>query len=280
MLERERAELAKAADLKAKVDAAKYEAKEHKQTFKEHFDSATTMMRVVASTFAKLAAVENARENNLRQSELLAAAQARRASSLDGRGSRSRMLDSRAENRHKAEEQQEKLRQLHRQREKAEQEFLNSNIEKIRRSKSVHQVASLPTPSTPYRLMRNIIMKLPFGDELATLEPLLQDSRLPELNMKHQYGRQPQVDLTFFAAAFTLNMSHARTRVQASPERSPTPASRASHRESSGRGSPVHLSTYENDQRGMRSPTNVGSKNSKYAFRIPLPMTRCTVEEH
>jgi hypothetical protein len=208
MSERERADRAKAAELKAKVDAAKVESKEHKQTFKEHFDSATNMMRVVASTFAKLAAVENARENTLRQNELLAVAEARRSRSLNGRSSKTRMLDSRAENRQKAEDQQTKLQQLLRQREQAEKEFLDSNIEKIRRSKSVHQVASLPTPSTPYRLMRNIVMKLPFGDEFATLEPLLQDSRLPELNVKSQYGRQ--VCLAFvFALSFLCPRSCA-----------------------------------------------------------------------
>jgi hypothetical protein len=70
MLQRERADAAKAADLKAKVENARIEAKELKQTFKEHFDSAATMMRVVASTFAKLAAVEKAREKSLQQSEM------------------------------------------------------------------------------------------------------------------------------------------------------------------------------------------------------------------
>lgn len=70
MLQRDRVENAKALELKAKVDHAKCEAKEHKQSFKEHFDSATSMMRVVASTFAKLAAVENAREKDLRQREI------------------------------------------------------------------------------------------------------------------------------------------------------------------------------------------------------------------
>ena len=70
MLERERADAAKAADLKAKVESSRLEAKELKQTFKEHFDSAAVMMRVVASTFAKLAAVENAREKNVQQSEM------------------------------------------------------------------------------------------------------------------------------------------------------------------------------------------------------------------
>jgi hypothetical protein len=70
MLERQRSDAAKAADLKAKVENAKYEAKEQKQTLKEHYQSAATMMRVVASTFAKLAAVENARDKTLRQEEM------------------------------------------------------------------------------------------------------------------------------------------------------------------------------------------------------------------
>ena len=70
MLERERVNAAKAADLKVKVESSRLEAKELKHTFKEHFDSAAVMMRVVASTFAKLAAVENAREKNLQQSEM------------------------------------------------------------------------------------------------------------------------------------------------------------------------------------------------------------------
>ncbi len=70
MLERERVDAAKAADLKAKVESSRLEAKELKQTFKEHFDSAAVMMRVVASTFAKLAAVEHAREKTLQQSEM------------------------------------------------------------------------------------------------------------------------------------------------------------------------------------------------------------------
>jgi hypothetical protein len=70
MLERERSDAAKAADLKAKVENARVEAKEQKQTIKEHYDSAATMMRVVASTFAKLAAVEKAREKSLQQSEM------------------------------------------------------------------------------------------------------------------------------------------------------------------------------------------------------------------
>jgi uncharacterized membrane-anchored protein YhcB (DUF1043 family) len=154
MLERERADAAKAADLKAKIDNAKYEAKEQRQQVKEHFDSAATMMRVVASTFAKLAAVENARDKTLRQSEMQvsvdsaaqegalmlqqAAAEAKRSSSL-GKGQASRyrhdaclafqteiwfrMLESRSQNRRIAEEQQEKLQRLQSQREFAEQEF-------------------------------------------------------------------------------------------------------------------------------------------------------------
>jgi hypothetical protein len=111
MLERERADAAKAADLKAKVESSRLEAKELKQTFKEHFDSAAVMMRVVASTFAKLAAVENAREKNLQQSEMevsavcyrrcvalltraQAAAQARRSSSLNSKSRASRWRQS------------------------------------------------------------------------------------------------------------------------------------------------------------------------------------------
>ncbi len=98
MLERERSDAAKAAELKAKIENAKCEAKEQKQTLKEHFESAATMMRVVASTFAKLAAVENARDKTQRQSEMQvsatitawklqlklqqAAAEAKRSSSL------------------------------------------------------------------------------------------------------------------------------------------------------------------------------------------------------
>ena len=70
MVERQRVDAAKAADLKAKIDSAKYETKEHKQAFKEHFESASTMMRVIASTFAKLAAVENARDKTMRQGEM------------------------------------------------------------------------------------------------------------------------------------------------------------------------------------------------------------------
>ncbi len=108
MLRREHAEEVKASDLKAKVGNAKQEAKEQRLTYKEHFESATTMMRVVASTFAKLAAVENAREKDFRQKEMQvgggggggggceilirrqAAAEARRSSSLDGKGRASR----------------------------------------------------------------------------------------------------------------------------------------------------------------------------------------------
>jgi hypothetical protein len=70
MLQRERSDLAKAIELKAKIDSAKSDSKEQRQIFNEHFNSATTMMRVVASTFAKLAAVENAREKDLRQREM------------------------------------------------------------------------------------------------------------------------------------------------------------------------------------------------------------------
>lgn len=99
----------------------------------------------------------------------------------------SRLLESRSQNRQIAEEQQDKLRSLQQQRDRAERDFREANVERIRRSKSV----TLPTPTTPYdvlprwecetlmrvyryRLMRNIMMKLPFGDELATMEPLSQ----------------------------------------------------------------------------------------------------------
>ena len=148
-----------------------------------------------------------------------AAAEARRSSSLDGKGRASRsycnlhdacfwqqpftttifqfaqrlnpvcfrLLESRSQNRQVAEEQQDKLCSLQYQRDKAERDFREANVERIRRSKSV----MLPTPTTPYdvlprrwcetltrvyryRLMRNIVMKLPFGDELATMEPLSQ----------------------------------------------------------------------------------------------------------
>ena len=70
MLQRERSDLAKAIELKAKIDNAKCDSKEQRQIFIDNFNSATTMMRVVASTFAKLAAVENAREKDLRQREM------------------------------------------------------------------------------------------------------------------------------------------------------------------------------------------------------------------
>jgi hypothetical protein len=99
-----------------------------------------------------------------------------------------RLLESRSQNRHVAEEQQDKLRSLQHQRDRAERDFREANVERIRRSKGA---TLLPTPTTPYdvlprrwcetltrvyryRLMRNIVMKLPFGDELATMEPLSQ----------------------------------------------------------------------------------------------------------
>jgi hypothetical protein len=70
MLERARNEEIKASELKQKVEIAKCEAREVKQAFHDHFDGAAAVMRVVASTLSKLAAVENAREKNIRLSEM------------------------------------------------------------------------------------------------------------------------------------------------------------------------------------------------------------------
>lgn len=261
MLERQRSDAAKAADLKAKVENAKYEAKEQKQTLKEHYQSAATMMRVVASTFAKLAAVENARDKTLRQEEMQAAAEAKRSSSL-GKGQASRMLESRAKNRQVAEEQQEKLQRLQAQRELAELEFRNANVEKIRRSKSVQSQggsAKMP-PVTPYRLMRNIVMKLPFGDELATLEPQSQEMNFPEICAQQSQGQQQQHEQYIYGR-----------ELQVSP--SPVdPSSRSSRRDRydlAGAGSPLPFVGRSGN-----------AANSKYAFRIPLPMTTCSVEQH
>jgi len=255
MLQRDRAEIAKAVELKAKVEHAKYEAKEHKLSFKEHFDSATSMMRVVASTFAKLAAVENARDKDLRQREIQAAAEARRSSSLDGKGRASRLLESRSQNRQVAEEQQDKLRSLQYQRDKAERDFREANVERIRRSKSV----TLPTPTTPYRLMRNIVMKLPFGDELATMEPLSQEVQFPEIGMQQKHKGKSQQEQHVYGRELQVSPSPAE------------PSSRASRRDGAGRASPEVFD-------GTRSPKSF-QRNSKFAFRIPMPMTTCSVEE-
>jgi hypothetical protein len=59
------------------------------------------------------------------------------------------LLESRSQKRQIAEEQHEKLRSLQLQRDKAEKEFLSANVERIRRSKSSHLDAALPTPGTP-----------------------------------------------------------------------------------------------------------------------------------
>ena len=85
-----------------------------------------------------------------------------------------RLLECRSRNRQIAEEQQESLRRLHEQRLATEQEFMNASVENIRRRKQAQSTAALPTPCTPYRLARNILMTLPFGNDFSEPEPQAQ----------------------------------------------------------------------------------------------------------
>jgi hypothetical protein len=123
-----------------------------------------------------------------------------------------------------------------------------------------------------YRLMRNIVMKLPFGDELATLEPesqvhrqrrpfffadSMQATRFPEIGMQQTLGRHKHHEQYIYGRELQVSPSPAE------------PSSRSSRRDAAGKGLPA--------------PAHAGdgaAKNSRYAFRIPMPMTTCSVEQH
>jgi hypothetical protein len=121
--------------------------------------------------------------------------------------------------------------------------------------------------------MRNIVMKLPFGDEMATLEPesqvrtpraaagradSAQETRFPEIGMQQAQAQHQQHEQYIYGR-----------ELQVSP--SPVdPSSRSSRRDLAGAGSPVP----------WYGGRDGAGKNSKYAFRIPMPMTTCSVEQH
>lgn len=103
-------------------------------------------------------------------------------------------------------------------------------------------------------------MKLPFGDELATMEPLSQEVQFPEIGLQQKHKGKSQQEQHVYGRELQVSPSPAE------------PSSRASRREVAGRASPeVH-------DGGLRSPKS-WQRNSKFAFRIPMPMTTCSVEE-
>jgi hypothetical protein len=89
----------------------------------------------------------------------------------------------------------------------------------------------------------------------------VQESCFPEIAQQQIQGQQQQHEQYIYGRELQVSPSPA------------DPSSRASRRDAAGRGSPLPA-------HNGRTGNSAAAKSSKYAFRIPMPMTTCSVEQH
>jgi hypothetical protein len=85
----------------------------------------------------------------------------------------------------------------------------------------------------------------------------MQEVQFPEISLQQRQRGQAQHEQFIYGRELQVSPSPVE------------PSSRSSRRDVAGRSSPEPV----------QSPKS-RFKNSKFAFRIPLPMTTCSVEEH
>ena len=103
----------------------------------------------------------------------------------------------------------------------------------------------------------------------------MQEVQFPEITMQQKHKGKSQQEQHVYGRELQVSPSPA------------DPSSRASRRDGAGRTSPEvyvppppalcfcnNLNIFD----GTRSPKSF-QRNSKFAFRIPMPMTTCSVEE-